>query len=103
MTVVVSIMRPKAIGPDGTPVIGYARIREDLALDGTTTATLENGEVFYVASTESDVIAVAAGSSPDADTTTGTGSSTAGIPVAPNLPIAIAAPAGSKLNVKALS
>lgn len=103
MTIVVSIMRPKAIGPDGFPVVGYARIREDLTAGSTTTGTLNNGEVFYLVSTETAAIAVATGTAPDAATTTGTAASTAGIPVAPNIPVTIAAPAGSKLNAKALS
>jgi len=81
VTVVVSFVTPKGVGSINAPGIGAVRVREDIALDGTTTATVQDGEVVLIGNAESDMVAVAFGTTPDPDATAATAATSAGVPV----------------------
>lgn len=81
------------------------RVRESLAVPGTTTATVvENGEMVIVVNGEASPIFVAWGTTPDAAAAAATAATTAGlaVPAGQMSPPIIPAP-GDKINVKAAS
>lgn len=104
MAVIVSFVTPKGIGSVDAPGIGSVRVREDLTAPASTTATAEDGEVAMIANGETSMVAVAFGTTPDADATAETGSTSAGFGV-PAATVAIIAglKEGDKISVKALS
>lgn len=103
MSVIISFCKTKGIrGNSGNPAIASVRIREDEALDGVTTATVEDGEVVLIGNNETSMISVAFGTTPDADATAATALTSAGVPVPAGLVLALTPPTGSKISVKAL-
>lgn len=100
MTVVVSFMKPGF--SINAPMISNCRVREDIALDGTTTAVAQDGEVALVGNAESSMIAVAFGTTPDPDATVATAATSAGIPVAAGGLCTLVLPVGAKVAAKAL-
>lgn len=104
MTVIVSFIRPAGLGALNAPGLGACRIRENITIPGTTTATLQPGEFAIVGNAETAMVAIAFGTDPDAAATLATGSTSAGYPVpAGQNSDPIVAPAGSKINVKAIA
>lgn len=104
MTVVVSFITPAGIGSINAPGLGACRIRENITIPGVTTAALLPGEIAIVGNAESAMVAVAFGTSPNADLTDSTLVSSAGYPVPAGMNSdPIVAPAGSKISVKALA
>lgn len=104
MTVVVSFCRARGMrGNSANPVIGGVRVREDLELDDVSTATVQDGDVVLIGNAETDMIAVAFGTTPDADATAETADTSAGCPVPAGQTLALIPPAGSKISVKALA
>lgn len=89
-------------GRRGIGIIGV-RKRERIALDGTTTTTALDGEMIVVGNQETDMIRIAAGTTPDADATTENGAvTTAGYPLGSGMVSdPIVAVAGMKINAKA--
>lgn len=103
MTVVVAFCKAAGVrGNSANAAIASARVREDLALDGVSTETVEAGDIVIIGNAETDMIAVAFGIDPDADTTAADADSTAGIPVAAGDVVAFTPVVGSKVSVKAL-
>lgn len=104
MTVVVSFIAPHGIGPLHAPGIGRVRVRENLTIPATTTATVQDGEIVVIGNAEGSMVAVAFGTTPDGAATAETSATSAGYPVAsggvsdPFVP-----PVGSKINVKAVT
>lgn len=104
MTVIVSFITPAGIGSVDAPGIGACRIRENITIPGTTSASLLPGEIAIVGNAETAMVAIAFGTSPDAAATSASGSTSAGYPVpAGQNSDPIVAPAGSKINVKAIA
>lgn len=103
MTVVVSFVTPRGVGSLHSPGVGAVRIREDITIPGTTTATVQSGEIVLIGNAESSMVAAAFGTTPDAATTTETTASSAGIAVPAGTLQAVAPPAGAKINIKALA
>ena len=104
MTVVVSFIRAAGLGALNTPGVGACRIRENITIPGTTAAALQDGEFAIVGNAEVSMVAVAFGTTPDAAATAATSVSSAGYPVPAGMcSDPIVAPAGSKINVKALA
>lgn len=105
MSVVVSFVKTRNIGPsDAAPGIGRVRATEVLALDGTTTETVQASEIILIGNGEASMILAAFGLDPDADATEETADTSAGFPVAAGTVTGgIPAPEGSKVNVKALA
>lgn len=95
MTVVVSFVRPKNLY--SASGIGSVRVRENLAVGGTTSATAEDGEMIVVGNGETSMVAVAFGSgSPDAaNTGFALGAGQVSLPIVAN--------AGDKVNVKTVT
>lgn len=102
MSVIISFVTPKGIGSIHAPGIGTVRVREDESLDGTTTATVAEGEVVIVANNETSMIAVAFGTTPDADATAATAATSAGVAIPAGQSLALVPAEGDKINVKAL-
>ncbi|TQN59597.1 hypothetical protein FLX27_22045 [Agrobacterium tumefaciens] len=104
MSVVVSFFKPGGIGGVGAaPGIGYCRATEVLAVPGTTTTASQAGEMILIVSSESNVVRVAHGNTPDAAAAAATSDTTAGYPVAPGIMVPVAPGIGHKINVKALA
>lgn len=104
MSVVVSFIKPKGVGALGAPGIGSCRAKEVLSLTGTSTGASQEGEVIIVANNETTMILMAFGSVPDAQATAETTKTSAGIPIpAGQVGVTIAAPIGSKINVKTVA
>lgn len=104
MSVVVSFVKTKGIGSVEVQSIGEVRARETLALNGTTTASVQAGEIVLVGNAETAMILVAFGTTPDAQATSSTSATSAGIPVPPgSIGIPLVPPVGAKINVKALA
>ena len=100
MTVVVSFVRPRGAGVIG---MGGVRVREDITIPGSTTATRQEGEIVIIGNAETSMVAVAWGTTPDAAATASTAATTAGVCVgagAVSYPIDPAV--GDKINVKAV-
>lgn len=104
MAVIVSFIRPKGVGSVNAPGIGSVRIREDITVPGTTTATVEDGEIVIIGNNEATMVAVAHGTTPNAAATASTTATSAGYPVAAG---AVSDPfvpdTGAKINIKAIS
>ncbi len=105
MTVVVSFIQTKGVGSLSAPGIGRVRVRENLTIPATTSASVQDGEIVVVGNAEGSMVAVAFGTVPDgAATAESLPSTSAGYPVAsggvsdPFVP-----PVGSKINVKAVT
>lgn len=103
MTVVVSFVTPKGIRSVHAPGIGAVRIRENITIPGTTTATLLDGEIAVIGNGENSMVAVAFGTSPNADAVASTAATSAGVAIPAGQSVAIAPNAGDKINVKAVS
>lgn len=103
MTVVVSFVRHAAKGTEVSGV-GAVRIRENITIPGTTTATAQDGEMIIIGNAETSMVAVAFGSTPDAAALVSTSATSAGMPVpagAVGFPIIPAV--GNKINVKVVT
>lgn len=103
MTVVVSFVKPFGIGSVFAPGVGQVRIREDITIPGTTTATLEDGEFAIVMNGEVDPIAAALGTTPDAAATAQTAATNAGTGIGAGASLTFGGKPGDKVNVKALA
>ena len=104
MTVVVCFVTPKGIGSAHAPGIGDVRVREDITVPGSTTATAAEGEVVIIGNGEAAMVAAAFGSVPDADATDETSSTSAGFPVAAgSVTGGIVVREGDKVNIKAIA
>lgn len=102
MAVEVVFLRGGNISGRAVDAIMSVRKREPLALDATTTITAEDGELIMIGNRETDMVRIAVGTTPDADATTASASTSAGFPVpAGQLSPPIVATAGMKVNVKA--
>jgi hypothetical protein len=102
MTVVVSFIRPQGRG--SASGVGNVRVRENITIPGTTTATAEPGEMVIVGNAETSMVAVAFGSTPNADATSKSGVTSAGMPVpAGGLSYPIFPNDGDKINVKVVT
>lgn len=102
MTVVVSFIRSRPqFSASG---IGAVRVRENITVPGTTTATALEDEMIVIGNGEDSMVAAAFGSSPDADATASSASTSAGVPIAAgSLSYPICPKAGDKVNIKAVS
>lgn len=107
MTVLVSFLRPSALGGGWAGAgIGSVRAQERVAIGGTTTTTVVFGDIVVIGNGEATMIAVAYGTAPNADTTAENlpttsasfpiGAGQVGVPMT-NLPV------GSKINVKTVA
>lgn len=103
MTVVVSFVTPRSVGSIQVQAIGEARVRENITVPGSTTATLQAGEIVIVGNGESGMVAAAMGTTPDAAATASTSATSAGVPVGPGAVIALAPEIGEKINIKAVT
>jgi len=103
MTVSVSFMKPDGIGSINAPGLGRCRTRETITVPGTTTASLEAGEIALLCSGESAVVLAAAGTTPDAQATTATAATQAGVPVPPNVFVPVVGKVGEKINIKVMA
>jgi len=104
MSVVVSFLTPKGVGSVSSPGIGDVRVRETLALNGTTTAAANEGEVVIIGNTETSMVFAAFGTTPNAAASASTSATSAGFPIgAGQVTGAILLKKGDKVNVKALS
>jgi hypothetical protein len=104
MSVIVTFCKAKGIrGSAQNPAVAEARVRETLALNNSTTATITDGEIVLVGNNESAMILAAFGSTPDAAATAETAQTSAGVPIGAGQVMALRPPAGTKINVKALS
>lgn len=102
MAVVVAFMKPGGLGSIAAVGIGQCRVRETLTVPATTTASAQAGEIALILSTETAAVLAAHGAVPDGQAVAAGNDTTAGYPVAPNLPVAVATKVGDKINVKAL-
>lgn len=103
MTVVVSFIRQAARGSEASGV-GKVRVRENITIPGTTTATVQDGELVIVGNAESSMVAVAFGTTPDAAALASTSATSAGMPVpAGQMGFPIIPTTGDKINVKAVT
>lgn len=86
----------------GGSAAGAIRKKEVLSVASTSTITANAGEYAIVLNTEATAILVAYGSTPDAQATTSTSATTAGIGVPAGLDSALLGPLaqGDKVNVK---
>lgn len=104
MTVVVSFITPKGIGSVDAPGVGRVRIRENLAVGGTTVASALQGEVVIIGNGETSMIAAAFGTTPDAAATAETVATSAGVPIASaSIGVPLMPAAGDKVNVKTVT
>jgi len=103
MAVIVSFIRPGGLGSVHAVGIGACRVRETLALNGTTTAALEDGEIAVLCSTETTTVLGAFGVTPDAAAAASTAVTSAGFPLPVGMIVPVAGLAGSKINVKAMA
>lgn len=103
MTVVVSFITPAGIG-GGASGVGRVMAQERLTPPATTTRAAGVGETVLVCNGEADVIAVAYGTTPDADAATeNLPTTSAGFPVAAGqMAVPFAPGVGNKINVKAV-
>lgn len=103
MALIVIFQQPAAVGHVSANAIGNARIRESIALNGTTTASAEAGEVAIIMNTESTTIYVAHGTTPDAAASESTLDTTAGYPVPPDMETMVKVKEGDKFSAKAIA
>lgn len=103
MSAVVCFVRAVS-GGAGAATVGKIRKKEVLTVPSTSTITAEAGEVALILNTETTGILVAFGSTPDAQATTQTTATSAGMGVAAGLegsPMALAS--GDKIDVKTIA
>lgn len=101
MAVKVSFVKPAGIGSIDAPAIGSVRVCETITVPGSTTAALQEGEIFILCSTEAAVCVAAHGTTPDAAAVAKTAATSAGyaLPIGENVPVVGAV--GDKINIKA--
>jgi hypothetical protein len=97
MAVVVSFVRVSGIG-----AIATCRVMEKITVPGTTTATCQEGETVLCGSSESSMVLVAHGSTPDAQATAETAATSAGYPLLTGGLTPIRPRTGDKINIKAV-
>lgn len=102
MAVIVSFFKPSGIGSAGAPTIGGCRVMESITVPGTTTATVQDGELVVIGNGESSMVLAAHGTTPDAQATAETSATTAGYPVGAGQLFPTAPKVGDKINIKAL-
>lgn len=101
MTVVVSFIKPQGAGVIG---MGDVRVRENLAVTGTTTAQAQDGEIIIIGNNETSMVAVAWGTTPDGAALAKTAATTAGVPIgAGAVSYPITPKPGDKINVKVVT
>jgi hypothetical protein len=103
MTVYVSFFTPGSIGSIHAPGVGRPRIRESLTIPASTTATLATGEVALIVNGENGPVSVAIGTTPDADTTTATAASSAGVVIPAGQSLTIVGQSGAKISAKTIA
>lgn len=101
MPVKVSFMRPGYIGSLSAFGVGDCRICETVTVPGSTTATLQDGEIAVLVSTEASEVVVAHGTAPDAAATAMTSTTSAGYAMGAREGLLVAGKAGDKINIKA--
>jgi hypothetical protein len=104
VTVVVNFCKARGIdGAYAAPELSEIRKRENITIPATTSNAIEDGEVVIIYNGEANPIAVAFGTAPDADATSSTSSTSAGLAIAANGSISLYPPNGSTINVKSMS
>lgn len=103
MTVTVSFVTTESRNHTDTAGVAGCRVAEDLALNGTTTATALFSEVIIVANGETSMIRVAVGTTPNAAASSSTAATSAGVPIPAGLYQIFVPKPGDKINVKALA
>lgn len=104
MAVVVNFVRCRGIeGAYAAPIISEVRIREDITVPGTTTNSIQDGEVIMVVNNESNAVAVAVGTAPNADAIESSAATSAGFAINSRDSFAFYPPGGAKVNVKAVA
>lgn len=101
MAVKVSFMKPGGLGSINAVGLGACRTCETVTVPGTTTASLQDGEIAVLLSTEAASVVAAHGSTPDAAATNATNATSAGYGVPAGMAVAIAGNVGDKINIKA--
>lgn len=101
MPVIVCFATPGGLGTINAVGVGRVRAAESLALNGTTTASVQDGEIVLLCSTEASTVLGAHGTTPDAAATAATAATSAGFPIPAGVLVPVAAAVGSKINVKA--
>lgn len=102
MSIFVSFIRPSGRG--FATGIKLCRVRETLAINDTTAAVAEDGEMVLIENGETTPVFVAWGSTPDASAAASTTSTSAGITIPPGAyAFPIEMHIGDKINVKAAS
>lgn len=95
MSVVVSFVKPTSRGSAASG-IGSVRASETLAVGGTTTSKVDDGEMVIVGNAESSMVVVAFGTAPDAAVN--------GVPVpSGGLSYPMFPNTGDRINVKAVT
>ena len=103
MTVVVSFIVSGAIA-QGTSGIGRIRAQERVTVPGTTAEVAEVGETVLIGNGEATMVAVAFGTTPDADATEESAATSAGYPIgAGQVGVPVVPGAGKKINIKAVT
>lgn len=101
MAVVVCFITTRGVGSIDTPGVGFVRVRENIALNGTTTAIVQDGEVVVVGNAENSMVVAAFGTTPDASALVATADTSAGYPIpSGSISDPFMPPVGSKINVK---
>ena len=101
MPVKISFIKPGGLGSIHAIGIGDCRVCETITVPGSTTASLQAGEIIHMVSTETGAVVAAHGSTPDAAATATTGATTAGYGIPTGVSVVVAARVGDKVNVKA--
>jgi hypothetical protein len=104
MSAVVCFVKPVTAG-GGSTAAGAIRKKEVLTVPSTSTITANAGEYAIVLNTEATAILVAYGGTPDAQATTETSATTAGLGVPSGLESALLGPLaqGAKVDVKTVA
>lgn len=92
-------------GGAGTAAAGRIRKKEVISVPSTSTITAEAGEFAIVMNTETSAILAAYGSTPDAQATSDTAATSAGLGIPAGLDSALLGPLalGDKVNVKTVA
>lgn len=101
MAVKVSFMKPGGLGSVHAVGMGACRICETITVPGSTMASLRDGEIAVLVSTETGSVVAAHGTSPDAAATDATAATSAGYGVPTAMAVAIAGMVGDRINIKA--
>lgn len=101
MTVKVSFIKPGGLGSVNVIGIGACRICETVTVPGSTSASIQDGEIAVLMSTESAACVAAHGTTPDAAATAATAATSAGYGVPVGVAFPIAGKVGDKINLKA--